>query len=53
MAKKKSGGLKSGAGLVQYYEEEGAKINISPTIIIGMSIAFAVLIGLIIFFYPA
>jgi len=53
MAKKKSGGLRSGAGLVQYYEEEDTKINVGPTVIVGISIAFAVLIGLIIFFYPA
>ena len=53
MAKKKSGGLRSGAGLVQYYEEENTKINVGPTVVISISVAFAVLIGLIIFFYPA
>ncbi len=53
MAKKKNSGLRSGAGLIQYYEEEEAKVSISPTIVIAISIAFAVLVGLIIFFYPA
>ncbi|MDY6984935.1 MAG: preprotein translocase subunit Sec61beta [Candidatus Thermoplasmatota archaeon] len=53
MAKKKNSGLRSGAGLIQYYDEEEAKVNISPMIVIATSIAFAVLVGLIIFFYPA
>ena len=52
MAKKKSG-LRSGAGLIQYYEEEENKININPVIVIIASICFAVFIGLIYHFYPA
>jgi len=51
MAKKKSG-LRSGAGLIQYYEEEENRINIGPTIVIATCICFAVLVGLIIHFYP-
>jgi Sec61beta family. len=46
MAKKKSG-LRSGAGLIQYYEEEENRINIGPTIVIATCICFAVLVGLI------
>jgi preprotein translocase subunit Sec61beta len=53
MAKKSNSGLRSGAGLIQYYEEEEAKVNVSPMIVVGISVAFAVLVGLIIFFYPA
>jgi preprotein translocase subunit Sec61beta len=51
MAKKKSG-LRSGAGLIQYYEEEENKISIGPTVVISICICFAILIGLIYHFYP-
>jgi preprotein translocase subunit Sec61beta len=52
MAKNKSSGLRSGAGLIQYYEEEDAKVNVSPMVVVSICIAFAVLVGLIIHFYP-
>ncbi|MBE9391496.1 preprotein translocase subunit Sec61beta [Fervidicoccus fontis] len=38
--KKKPSGLMSAAGLISFYEDTGAKITITPTTIIIISIAF-------------
>lgn len=53
MAKKGKGGLRSGAGLIQYYEEEDTKINMNPLIVVGVCVAVCVFVGLIHHFYPA
>lgn len=54
MAKKNEGGFASSAGLMRYFDTEDDRgIKISPKLVIGVAIAFTVLIILLPVFLPA
>lgn len=54
MAKEKSSGFSSSAGLMRYFDTEDDRgIRISPKLVIGAAIAFTVLICLLPVFFPA
>lgn len=54
MAKKNDGGFASSAGLMRYFDTEDDKgIKISPKVVLGVAIAFTVLIILLPVFFPA
>ena len=53
MAKKNDGGFQSQAGLVRYFDTENDKaLKISPKVVIGIAIAFAVFILILNTFAP-
>ncbi len=52
MAKKKESGLRSGAGLVQYYsEEERSAFKMDPKIVIIAAVVFAVIVELFRYYF--
>lgn len=54
MAKKNDGGFASSAGLMRYFDTEDDKgIKVSPKVVLGIAIAFTVLIILLPVFFPA
>ena len=53
MAKKNDGGFQSQAGLVRYFDTENDKaLKIGPKVVIGIAIAFAVVILVLNTFAP-
>ena len=53
MAKKNDGGFQSQAGLVRYFDTENDKaLKLSPKLVIGLAVGFAVLIILLDVFMP-
>ena len=53
MAKEKSSGFASSAGLMRYFDTEDDKgFKMNPRIVIGVAIAFTVLILLLPVFFP-
>lgn len=53
MAKKNDGGFQSQAGLVRYFDTENDKsVKLSPKLVIGIAIGFAVLILALNIFAP-
>jgi len=53
MAKKNDGGFQSQAGLVRYFDTENDKsFKISPKLVIGIAIGFAVAVIILNTFFP-
>ena len=53
MAKKNDGGFQSQAGLVRYFDTENDKsVKISPKLVVGIAIGFAVLVIILNTFFP-
>ncbi len=53
MAKKNDGGFQSQAGLVRYFDTENDKsLKLSPKLVVGIAIGFAVIVILLNVFVP-